>query len=242
MTGAEIILKTAAGAGVEICFANPGTTELPLVAALDSIKEIRPVLGLFEGVCTGAADGYGRIKEKPALTLLHLGPGLANGIANLHNARRARTPLVNIVGEHTTWIRPYDPPLNMDIEGLAKTLSGWQKQSESAGKLSADTAEAIFNSQYGQISTLIVPADLQSATVGTSEIADRPFAFNPVSEEMMPHAVSIIQKRQAPPHSRRKGAKTKGLEAAAQIKAKSGCELIMMTFPSLFGQVRACPS
>ncbi|HBJ76010.1 MAG TPA: acetolactate synthase large subunit, partial [Syntrophaceae bacterium] len=90
MTGAEVILKTAAAAGVDICFANPGTTELPLVAALDTVKAIRPVLGLFEGVCTGAADGYGRIKQKPALTLLHLGPGLANGIANLHNARRAR--------------------------------------------------------------------------------------------------------------------------------------------------------
>jgi glyoxylate carboligase len=90
LTGAEVILKTAAAAGVDICFANPGTTELPLVAALDTVKAIRPVLGLFEGVCTGAADGYGRIKQKPALTLLHLGPGLANGIANLHNARRAR--------------------------------------------------------------------------------------------------------------------------------------------------------
>ena len=89
MTGAEIILRTAADAGVEICFANPGTTELPLVAALDTVKSIRPVLGLFEGVCTGAADGYARMKQKPAMTLLHLGPGFANGIANLHNAKRA---------------------------------------------------------------------------------------------------------------------------------------------------------
>ncbi|HPE07409.1 MAG TPA: thiamine pyrophosphate-binding protein, partial [Smithellaceae bacterium] len=119
MTGAEMIFKTAAAAGVEICFANPGTTELALVAALDTVKSVRPVLGLFEGVCTGAADGYGRIKQKPAMTVLHLGPGFANGIANLHNARRARTPLLNIIGEHTTWIRPYDPPLNMDIASLA---------------------------------------------------------------------------------------------------------------------------
>ena len=120
MTGAESVLITAAHAGVEMCFANPGTTELPLVAALDQLREIRPVLCLFEGVCTGAADGYGRVKGKPAMTILHLGPGLANGIANLHNARRARTPVVNIVGEHTTWLKPHDPPLNMDIEGLAK--------------------------------------------------------------------------------------------------------------------------
>src|SRR5512133_1013003 len=112
MTGAEMIFKTAAKAGVEICLANPGTTELALVAALDTVKEIRPVLGLFEGVCTGAADGYGRVRQKPAMTVLHLGPGFANGIANLHNARRARSPILNIVGEHTTWIRPYDPPLN----------------------------------------------------------------------------------------------------------------------------------
>ncbi|MCK7468321.1 MAG: thiamine pyrophosphate-binding protein [Desulfosudis oleivorans] len=128
-----MIFKTAADAGVEICFANPGTTELPLVAAFDTVKSIRPVLGLFEGVCTGAADGYGRIKQKPAMTVLHLGPGFANGIANLHNARRARTPVLNIIGEHTTWIRPYDPPLNMDIASLARTVSGWQKESDVGG-------------------------------------------------------------------------------------------------------------
>ena len=235
MTGAESVLITAAHAGVEICFANPGTTELPLVAALDQLREIRPVLCLFEGVCTGAADGYGRVKGKPAMTILHLGPGLANGIANLHNARRARTPVVNIVGEHTTWLKPHDPPLNMDIEGLAKAIPGWQKQSESADELSADTAWAIFNSLYGQVSTLIVPADIQSALVGAGQITAREFAFNPVSEEMMPHAVSIIQEAANPAlilGGRALG--RKGLEAAAQIKAKSGCDLIMMTFPSLF--------
>src|SRR5512145_827551 len=114
MTGAEIIFQTATQAGVDICFANPGTTELGLVAAIETVKSIRPVLGLFEGVCTGAADGYGRIRQKPAITVLHLGPGFANGIANLHNARRARTPVLNIVGDHPAWIKPYDPPLNMD--------------------------------------------------------------------------------------------------------------------------------
>jgi acetolactate synthase I/II/III large subunit len=100
MNGAEAILTTAHGAGIDVCFANPGTTEMPLVAALDSIRGIRPVLGLFEGVCTGAADGFGRMAGRPAMTLLHLGPGLANGLANLHNARRAHTPVVNLVGDH----------------------------------------------------------------------------------------------------------------------------------------------
>ena len=106
MNGAQIVIKTAVNAGIKICFANPGTTEMPLVAALDSVPGIQAKLGLFEGCCTGAADGYGRLTGTPALTLLHLGPGLANGIANLHNAHRAGTPVVNIVGDHASWHRP----------------------------------------------------------------------------------------------------------------------------------------
>ena len=105
MTGAEILIETAVKAGIEVCFTNPGTTELPLVFAFDSVAGIRSVLGLFEGCCTGAADGYGRMTDKPAMNLLHLGPGLGNGIANLHNARRGRTPVLNVIGEHATWHR-----------------------------------------------------------------------------------------------------------------------------------------
>src|SRR6185436_12372791 len=101
--GAATVLNAAASAGAHVCFANPGTTEMPLVGALDTPVGVRAILGLFEGVCTGAADGYGRMLGKPALTLLHLGPGLANGLANLHNARRARTPILNIVGDHASW-------------------------------------------------------------------------------------------------------------------------------------------
>src|SRR5438094_9568840 len=115
MNGAESLLRAAAAAGVEACFANPGTTELPLVQALDQVPGIRAVLGLFEGVCTGAADGYGRMTGRPALSLLHMGPGLANGIANLHNARRARSPVVNLVGDQATWHRAADAPLTSDI-------------------------------------------------------------------------------------------------------------------------------
>jgi acetolactate synthase-1/2/3 large subunit len=235
MTGAEIIFKTAAQAGVEICFANPGTTELALVAALDTVKEVRPVLGLFEGVCTGAADGYGRVKQKPAMTVLHLGPGFANGIANLHNARRARSPILNIIGEHTTWIRPYDPPLNMDIASLARTVSGWQKESISADVLSADTAEAIAASLYGQISTMIVPANYQSENPKSDTIAKGKFSFDAVDEEMITHAVSLIKEAKKPALILGDRALRKfGLAAAAQIKAKTDCDLLMTTFPAYF--------
>ena len=111
MNGAELLVKTAVAAGIHVCFANAGTTELPITIAFDSIPGIRPILALFEGVCTGAADGYGRMLDKPAMNLLHLGPGFANGIANLHNARRAHTPILNVIGEHATWHRPADAPL-----------------------------------------------------------------------------------------------------------------------------------
>src|SRR5215212_914165 len=119
MNGAASLVTTLAGAGVEVCFANPGTSEMHLVAALDQVGDMRCVLGLFEGVATGAADGYARMADKPAPTLLHLGPGLANGLANMHNARRANSPMVNIVGDHATYHKQYDAPLTSDVEGVA---------------------------------------------------------------------------------------------------------------------------
>ncbi len=122
MNGAESLIQTSVQAGVTVCFANPGTTEMHLVAALDRTPEMRAVLGLFEGVCTGAADGYGRLTDRPAATLLHLGPGFANGIANLHNARRARTPVVNWIGDQATWHLAADAPLTSDIESLARPV------------------------------------------------------------------------------------------------------------------------
>ncbi|MGH3326599.1 MAG: thiamine pyrophosphate-binding protein, partial [Streptomycetales bacterium] len=135
MNGAEALVHTAAEAGLEVCFANPGTTELPLVGALDAEPRVRPVLTLFEGVATGAADGYARIAGRPALTLLHLGPGLANGAACLHNARRAASPVVNVVGEHASWHLPHDPPLASDIAGLAATVSVWVHSSRDPAAL-----------------------------------------------------------------------------------------------------------
>src|SRR5512137_2585111 len=161
MNGAELLMKAAVGAGVRVCFANPGTTELPIVAALDKTPGIRAFLGLFEGVCTGAADGYGRMLDKPAMVLLHLGPGLANGIANLHNARRAKSPVLNVVGEHATWHRDTDPPLAMDIESLARTVSGWWRTSKSASDIPSDIADAVTATRLGQVATLIVPHDYQ---------------------------------------------------------------------------------
>src|SRR5881409_4155211 len=135
MTGAEAALHTALDHGIEVCFANPGTTELPLVAALDRCRSMRPVLALFEGVCTGAADGYARIAGRPALTLLHLGPGFANGIANLHNARRAHTPVVNLIGDHASWHLAADAPLTSDIASLARPVSGWVRKCATASDL-----------------------------------------------------------------------------------------------------------
>jgi len=161
MNGAESLLQTLVGCGVEVCFTNPGTSEMHFVAALDKQEGMRSVLGLFEGVVTGAADGYARMTGKPACTLLHLGPGMANGLANLHNARRARVPLVNVVGDHATYHRHLDAPLTSNIAGFAGPVSGWIKASESAKTVAADGAAAVAAAMTppGQIATLILPAD-----------------------------------------------------------------------------------
>ena len=162
MNGAESLIRTLLGGGVDVCFANPGTSEIHIVAALDQIGEMRCVLGLFEGVVTGAADGYARMAEKPATTLLHLGPGLGNGLANLHNANRARVPIINLVGQHATYHLQYDPPLNSDIEGIARPYSKWLRTSRASSEIGRDAAEAVVAARTapGQIATLIVPADV----------------------------------------------------------------------------------
>src|SRR5215472_16409795 len=125
MNGAQALIRTLVDSGVDVCFGNPGTSEMHFVAALDSVPEMRAVLSLFEGTVTGAADGYGRMAGRPAATLLHLGPGLGNGIANLHNARRAHTPIVNAVGDHATYHKRFDAPLESDIASLARPVSAW---------------------------------------------------------------------------------------------------------------------
>ena len=193
MNGGQLLAKTASKAGIEVCFANPGTTELPMVLALDSEPGIRAILGLFEGVCTGAADGYGRMLDKPAMTLLHLGPGLANGIANLHNAQKAKTPLVNVIGQHTTWHMAADAPLAMDIEALASTVSGWQRTSKSPATLSQDLAEAVADSRYGQVAILIVPNDYQLAECTVTEVATPQFSFDPVDLRDIEEAAQVMR-------------------------------------------------
>src|SRR3979409_1484826 len=142
MNGAQSLIRRLVDAGVEVCFSNPGTSEMHFVAALDTVPEMRGVLGLFEGVVTGAADGYARIADKPAATLLHLGPGLGNCLANLHNARRAHTPIVHVTGAHATYLKQYDAPLESDIESIASSLNGWVPRSENTADVGADAAAA----------------------------------------------------------------------------------------------------
>ncbi len=161
MNGAESLVHTLADGGVDVCFANPGTSEMHFVAALDRTRRMRCVLGLFEGVVTGAADGYARMAEKPAVTLLHLAPGLANASANLHNAKKARTPMVNVVGDHAVRHMAYDAPLSGDVEGAARPFSHWVRSARTAAEVAAAGAEALAaaTSFPGRIATLVLPAD-----------------------------------------------------------------------------------
>jgi len=167
VTGAHVLLDAVRAAGARICFANPGTTELAIVRALPEVPGMRAVLGLFEGVCTGAADGYARLAREPALTLLHLGPGLANGLANLHNARRAYSPIINIIGDHATWHLRHDAPLTSDIESLARPMSGAVLRLRPQDSIAAVAHSAVQQSLAppGQIVTLIAPSDLMEGPV-----------------------------------------------------------------------------
>jgi acetolactate synthase-1/2/3 large subunit len=232
MNGAELLIKTAIGAGINVCFANPGTTELPIVAALDKTPGIKAFLGLFEGVCTGAADGYGRMLDKPAMVLLHLGPGLANGIANLHNARRAKSPVLNVVGEHATWHRDADPPLAMDIESLARTVSGWWRTSKSAQAIPSDIADAVTATRLGQVATLIVPHDFQLAECDGHRMRELESPFEPLEPKFIEavasrlrtfHKVALMLGGRA--------LRNPGLNAAARIQKRIGCDLLAPTLP-----------
>ncbi len=235
MNGAESLIRTAIAAGVEVCFANPGTTEMPLVAALDSADGLRPILGLFEGVCTGAADGYGRMAEKPALTLLHLGPGFANGIANLHNARRARSPIVNLIGDHATWHVGADAPLTSDIISLATPVSGWIRSVRNSTSLADATADAIAAAGRapGQIATLIIPSDCQRGLAESHAAPIKPPAPPAVSSNAVERAAELTRKgNRVALFLGGIALRARGLKAAARIAAKSGCHLLCETFPA----------
>ena len=236
MNGAESLIRTAVAAGVEVCFANPGTTEMPLVAALDAVDGIRAVLGLFEGVCTGAADGYGRMAGKPALTLTHLGPGFANGIANLHNARRARSPIVNVIGDQATWHLAADAPLTSDIESLAQPVSAWVRRNASAQSLARDGAEAIAASARapGRISTLIVPSDCQWNPAESTAVPIAPQGPPRVEDGAIEQAADLLRRHEnkAAIFMGGQALTARGLRAAGRIAAKLGCRLICETFPA----------
>ncbi|MGH7046595.1 MAG: acetolactate synthase large subunit [Stellaceae bacterium] len=229
MNGAESLVRTLVGGAVDVCFANPGTSEMHFVAALDRVEGMRCVLGLFEGVVTGAADGYARMSEKPAATLLHLGPGLANGLANIHNANKASSPMVNIVGDHATYHRKYDAPLTSDIEGLARPSSHWVKTSPDAKSIAADGAAAIAAARQspGRIATLILPADTAwNEGSGPVEVPP-PETPEPVSQEAVAEAVRAL--RSGRPCLILLGGRAlrqQGLDLAGRIAARTGARLM----------------
>jgi acetolactate synthase-1/2/3 large subunit len=200
MNGADALIATLVANEVTACFANPGTSEMQFVAALDGVPAMRPVLCQFEGVATGAADGYGRMADKPACTLLHLGPGYGNGVANLHNARRAFTPIVNVIGDHATYHRQYDAPLNSDIATLVKPNSIWTRSADSADTVAAVTAEAVaasYGPPGGPVS-LILPADSAWLPAdGEPVIAQKPVRPAP-SPEVIEAAAKAIRAAKKP--------------------------------------------
>ena len=231
MIGAQALVASLTGAGVDVCFMNPGTSEMHFVSALDSVPGMRGVLALFEGVATGAADGYARIAGKPAAVLLHLGPGLANGLANLHNARRARTPVVVIVGAHATGHARYDAPLQSDIEALARTVSGWVHTSGTSRDLAQDAMRAVAAARSGQIATLVLPADVSWSDGGALA---PPRA--PVSPSTVDHShVSTIASLRSPQAMLLLGGTAlseRGLRAASRISVATGARLLAETFPA----------
>ncbi|WP_419690563.1 acetolactate synthase large subunit [Burkholderia theae] len=235
-SGASIVLQTARDAGVDVCFANPGTTEMPFVGALDTVAGVRSILGLFEGVCTGAADGYGRMAGKPAMTLLHLGPGHANGVANLHNARRARTPILNIVGDHTRDHLKYDAPLTSDIESLARPVSVWYRSVARDADLATDTADAISAAMGAQrgVATLVLPVDLQSVKVrdAASPAVVRPAAESFDHARVERVADLLLSGHRAVLLMGGRALSARGQRAAARIAAATGATCFSETFPA----------
>ena len=195
MNGAESLVHTLVDGGVDVCFTNPGTSEMHFVAALDRVPGMRSILALFEGVVTGAADGYARMSDRPAATLLHLGPGLANGAANLHNARKANTPMVNVVGEHATYHIAHDAPLTADIEGIARPVSHWVRTSMSAADVARDAAEAIEAARTppGQIATLILPANTAWEEAAGAAVTRAPPARAAIGADAVAAAARVLR-------------------------------------------------
>ncbi|HUN92666.1 MAG TPA: acetolactate synthase large subunit [Burkholderiaceae bacterium] len=244
MNGAQSMLRTLLDAGVEVCFTNPGTSEMHFVAALDAAPQMRAVLTLFEGVATGAADGYARMAGKPAATLLHLGCGLGNGLANLHNARKGRTPVVNIVGDHATYHVKYDAQLQSDIETVARNVSTWVRTSNRTEELGADVAGAVAAAMGppGQVATLILPADVSWGEGGTP-VAPGSRVPAPRADDAVIDAIAQVLSSGQPSALLLGGRALAepNLLVAARIAARTGARLMAEVFPSRLARGAGLP-
>ncbi|HEY4419670.1 MAG TPA: acetolactate synthase large subunit [Pseudonocardia sp.] len=234
MNGARALIRSLVASGVDVCFANPGTSEMHFVAALDAVPQMRAVLTLFEGVATGAADGYARMAGRPAATLLHLGPGLGNGLANLHNARKAGAPVVTIVGDHAIAHMKFDAPLQSDIGPVAGSVSGWLRHSTSTADVGSDAAAAVAAAREGQVATLVLPADVSWAPDGGS-VAEplRPTPLQPADPDALRSAARAL--RSGEPCVLLVGGdatRADGLAAADRIAAATGAKVLAETFPT----------
>nr|SBO97014.1 Acetolactate synthase large subunit [Nonomuraea gerenzanensis] len=235
MNGAQALLRTLAEAGVQVCFTNPGTSEMHFVAALDEVPRMRAVLTLFEGVATGAADGYARMAGHPAATLLHLGPGLGNGLANLHNAAKGGSGVVNIVGDHATYHAGYDAPLQSDIATAARNVSGWVRTSRTTAGLPADAVEAVAvaSGPPGQVATLILPADVSWDDGAQPAPPAEPAKPAQVDQAVVRRLAAVLD------GGERTGLllggralRERGLVAAARLAAARGVRVLAETFPA----------
>jgi acetolactate synthase-1/2/3 large subunit len=245
MFGAQAVVRTLVDSGVTTCFANPGTSEMHFVAALDSVPQLHGVLCLFEGVATGAADGYGRMTGTPAAVLLHLGPGLANGLANLHNARRARTPVLAVVGDHATYHKRFDAPLESDIDALAGSVSGWVRRSTRSADAGPDAADAVAAAMAppGAVATLILPADV-TWTGGAEPAAPvRVRQPAPVPDAVGGNAAAVLRRQPGCVIMLGgAGLRRPALEAASRLAEATGARLIAETFPARFQRGAGTPA
>lgn len=235
MNGAQALIRTLVDSGVDVCFMNPGTSEMHFVAALDDVREMRGVLALFEGVATGAADGYARMADKPAAVLLHLGPGLGNGLANLHNARKGHTPVVNIVGDHATYHKQYDAQLESDIETVARNVSTWIRTSASTEEVAADAADAVAvaSGPPAQIATLILPADVSWTEGGTPASPVAPAQPAPVDAEAVATiAAALAGDEPAALFVGGRACRAAALVDASRVANTTGAKLLAETFPA----------
>ncbi len=233
MNGAESLIKTLVNNGVEVCFSNPGTSEMHFVAALDEVDGMRGVLALFEGVASGAADGYARMAGKPAVTLLHLGPGLGNAWANLHNARKGNVPVINIIGDHATYHLQYDAPLTSDLKGIASSISDTLIQSQSSAEIADDAAAAVAAASPNNVASLVLPADV-SWSDNPSPLPEvrAPNTLTPVSPEKIKEAANLLSKSDAGMIFVGGYISTELGHQLSRISQATGCRICVETFPT----------